>query len=86
MKKNANHWMIEYGILGQIGCLLFTNGVNLAMQSSQMVAKGLYETLGLHKGANPKEIKFAYYQLAKKYHPDVNEGNLEAEKKFQDVQ
>jgi hypothetical protein len=33
MKKNANHWMIEYGILGQIGCLLFTNGVNLAMQS-----------------------------------------------------
>ncbi|KAH9534103.1 hypothetical protein CY35_18G089000 [Sphagnum magellanicum] len=51
-----------------------------------MVAKDLYETLGLHKGANPKEIKTAYYQLAKKYHPDVNKGNPEAEKKFQDVQ
>lgn len=30
---------------------------------SQMVAKDLYETLGLHKGANPKEIKSAYYQV-----------------------
>jgi hypothetical protein len=29
-----------------------------------MVAKDLYETLGLHKGANPKEIETAYYQVS----------------------
>ncbi|KAH8933050.1 hypothetical protein BDL97_18G011300 [Sphagnum fallax] len=65
--------------------LLLTNGVNLVMQR-KLVYNDLYETLGLHKGSNAKEIKSAYYQLAKRYHPDVNKGNPEAEKKFQDVQ
>jgi hypothetical protein len=50
------------------------------------VRTDLYETLGLQKGASTKDIKSAYYQLAKKYHPDVNMGNPDAEKKFQEVQ
>ncbi|MBQ2944952.1 MAG: molecular chaperone DnaJ [Clostridia bacterium] len=44
-----------------------------------------YEVLGLSKGASADEIKKAYRSLAKKYHPDLNPGNAEAELKFKEV-
>ncbi len=44
-----------------------------------------YEVLGLSKGADAAAIKKAYRKLAKKYHPDMNPGNADAEKKFKDV-
>ncbi|MCQ2432302.1 MAG: molecular chaperone DnaJ [Clostridia bacterium] len=44
-----------------------------------------YEVLGLQKGASADEIKRAYRQLAKKYHPDMNPGDKEAEVKFKEV-
>lgn len=44
-----------------------------------------YETLGIGKGASQDEIKKAYRQMAKKYHPDMNPGDSEAEKKFKEV-
>ena len=44
-----------------------------------------YETLGLSKGASADEIKKAYRSLAKKYHPDMNPGNAEAEQKFKEI-
>ena len=44
-----------------------------------------YEVLGIQKGASDAEIKKAYRSLAKKYHPDVNPDNKEAETKFKEV-
>lgn len=44
-----------------------------------------YEVLGVAKTATADEIKKAYRQLGKKYHPDVNPGDKEAEEKFKEV-
>ena len=44
-----------------------------------------YEVLGLSKGADEASIKKAYRTLAKKYHPDMNPDNAEAEQKFKEV-
>lgn len=44
--------------------------------------KDYYEILGVAKGALGDDIKKAYRRLAKKYHPDKNPGNKEAEEKF----
>ena len=44
-----------------------------------------YEVLGIQKGASEDEIKKAFRKQAKKYHPDLNPGNKEAEAKFKEV-
>ena len=44
-----------------------------------------YEVLGVDKSADDAAIKKAYRQLAKKYHPDMNPGDAEAEKKFKEA-
>ncbi|MDD3278233.1 MAG: molecular chaperone DnaJ [Lachnospiraceae bacterium] len=44
-----------------------------------------YEVLGVEKGADDATLKKAYRQLAKKYHPDMNPGDQEAEAKFKEA-
>ncbi|MBU9729058.1 molecular chaperone DnaJ [Diplocloster modestus] len=44
-----------------------------------------YEVLGVDRGADDATIKSAYRKLAKKYHPDMNPGDTEAEKKFKEA-
>lgn len=49
-----------------------------------MAKRDYYEVLGLQKGASADEIKRAYRQLAKKYHPDINK-EAGAEEKFKEI-
>ncbi len=44
-----------------------------------------YKILGIKKTATDKEIKKAYRKLARKYHPDLNPDNKDAEKKFKNI-
>jgi curved DNA-binding protein len=49
------------------------------------MAKDYYQILGVSKGASGKEIKQAFRKMAKKYHPDANQGDPTAETKFKEL-
>lgn len=50
-----------------------------------MAKRDYYEVLGVEKGAGDDELKKAFRKLARKYHPDVNPGDKEAEEKFKEI-
>jgi curved DNA-binding protein len=47
--------------------------------------KDYYKVLGVDKSSSQEDIKKAYRKLARKYHPDANPGNAEAEEKFKEI-
>ena len=47
--------------------------------------RDLYEVLGVDRQATASDLKKAYYRLAKKYHPDHNPGDKDAEEKFKEA-
>ncbi len=49
------------------------------------MSKNFYEVLGVSKQSSPDDIKKAYRNLAKKYHPDQNKDNKDAESKFKEI-
>jgi len=50
-----------------------------------MAKKDYYEVLGVPRTASDEEIKKAFRQLARKYHPDLNPGNKQAEEQFKEI-
>jgi molecular chaperone DnaJ len=50
-----------------------------------MADRDYYQILGVARGASHDDIRQAYRKLARKYHPDINPGNKQAEEKFKDL-
>jgi DnaJ-class molecular chaperone len=50
-----------------------------------MAERDFYQILGVNRGASQDNIRKAYRKLARKYHPDINPGNKEAESRFKDI-
>jgi molecular chaperone DnaJ len=55
------------------------------LSTKDFLEKDYYKTLGVTKGASADEIKKSYRKLARKYHPDANEGNAKAEERFKEI-
>jgi molecular chaperone DnaJ len=55
------------------------------MSTKDYLEKDYYKTLGVPKSAKPAEIKKAYHELARKYHPDANKGDASAEERFKQI-
>src|SRR5260370_371066 len=55
------------------------------MSTKDYLEKDYYKTLGVPKTATAAEIKKAYRELARKFHPDANKGDLKAEERFKEI-
>lgn len=62
-----------------------TNGKRNFSAGSVLRKKSHYDVLGLSPKATQVDVKQAYYNLSKVYHPDVNKGSSDAAEKFRDI-
>ena len=58
---------------------------NFDLKAGEIFLRDYYEILDVDKDASESDIKSAYRNLAKKYHPDLNPDNSEAEQKFKEA-
>jgi molecular chaperone DnaJ len=67
-------------------CLYFScNSALRRYSNNTMAERDYYQILGVERGASHEDIRKAYRKLARKYHPDINPGNKEAENTFKDL-
>jgi len=77
-KTNRNHFSTTV--------MIFTSQQQRFFRANNFpVSTKYHEILGVPRHATDKDIKKAYYKLAKKYHPDANKSDKIAEKKFQEI-
>ena len=55
------------------------------LSTKDFLEKDYYKTLGVAKAASADEIKKSYRKLARKYHPDANEGDAKSEERFKEI-
>lgn len=68
-----------------IACLCLRNYVRKFSTSSSKAAKSHYDSLGITPAATQAQVKTAYYNLSKVYHPDRNDGSETSSRKFREV-
>ncbi len=59
--------------------------INYRKVNNMNTVKDYYKILGVDRNASDEEIKRAFRRLARKYHPDLNPGNKEAEERFKEI-
>ena len=59
---------------------------DLPLNRNELMAEDLYQVLGVGRDASKTDLQKAYRKLARKYHPDMNPDNREAQEKFKRVQ
>lgn len=71
---------------GLLGSVLHSESSNREGTDIRPMATDYYKTLGIGRDASQSEVEKAYRDLARKYHPDLNQDDKTAKQKFQEVQ